>query len=627
MWRRLRVIASVVALVPASGLGILGPDAFLTPGFGAQESLDAPPAAEERGAGRELASKLRRATLALSAVTAERDELRAELRRVEPGGEGEAMATLPTRDPPPRSNLEAETHGYEETHGSVETHGSEPHNTDGPHEHEAPQHESIFTLNASDLDCRTFWILITAMLFFTIIVDRIQALCTWLATSRCDRMFLERAISELMMFGVVATSMFLISQFYHMPEEVHVLFEFVDILCSFAACFLILMGVILFYLRRLMETDMSTFMMEKEGTVRMVDDAGSMSDLSARDLRRVQWQVMRSQFVARHKLSLKKFSYNFYLIETLNQDICDLININWITWVVTFGVSLLYLGIRWLEVIKKSPTQVLVDYVLMTWVIWTGTVVIYGFIVFQVRQLYGKLGLNTLEDLRKSVKEAKEIEVALDAGKYPRATKLEDEDISKFTHWSSIASQCYQIAGLLLCFMLGFYVMHGIYNIEHYGFAWYWHLLFLFPLISGLFVILPHMLKEDSILQGFCNPNSDVMDAVVDLLRQAYADLAHVRTQLEVGAAAAERKDVKKWAIEQLKASSGKEDNLMGVKEFKKVLKAIGVVLSNDRARRLYRRLSHGSSTMTYDVFLEQVFNPQSEEIQTAQVAAGNMPP
>merc|ERR1712224_154830 len=66
-------------------------------------------------------------------------------------------------------------------------------------------------------------------------------------------MFVERVVAELMMFGVVAISVFVFSQVASMGEHTHHLFEFCDVLCSFGACFLILMGIVLFGFRRLFE--------------------------------------------------------------------------------------------------------------------------------------------------------------------------------------------------------------------------------------------------------------------------------------------------------------------------------------------------------------------------------------
>merc|ERR1719387_402619 len=180
---------------------------------------------------------------------------------------------------------------------------------------------SIFKMHAKDLHSPTFWGTVTGMLAFTILVDRAQALAAWGAgNNRCNKMFLERVTSELMMFGVVAISVFLVSQTFTFSETGHLIFEFVDILCSFAACALILMGGVLFLMRRFVEATLMKWSLAGEiKAEEILRQAKSMNEVSPAQQQHCQLEVMRAQFFSRNKLSIETFSYNFYLVETLNQ--------------------------------------------------------------------------------------------------------------------------------------------------------------------------------------------------------------------------------------------------------------------------------------------------------------------
>lgn len=509
----------------------------------------------------------------------------------------------------------------------------DPHYREDQHVSEDHGHQSIFHIHAHELDRVLFWMIITGMLLFTILVDRCQWLATYYAgSSRCNQMFLSRVISELMMFGVVAISVFLFSQLSSVDSRTHLLFEFVDLLCSFAACFLILMGVILFVMRNLLEVRLNTWSQDDEGKARdLLKSAQTLEDIPKNYYQRLKFEAMRAQFFAMHKLSLKSFSYNFHLVESLNQDICDLININWITWVITTAASVVVVIARWQlgDSMDTHPSMHphILSFCILTWFVWLACVVLLGVVQWRLQQLHGKLGLNSLEDLRKSFESAVAIEEALSQGKpLPKdSVTMSDEDVKAFARSSDITEQSTQVLGLGLSFMLGFYVMHVAYNINLQHLGWQWHLLFMLPLFTGLLLILPLALQAHASIMAFCGPEQDVMDAVVSQVAEAHSDLEFVRSQFETGAAAAGvtgGSRVEKWATEQLKEADSstfsKGDGLITRGEFNGILKKLHANVSRERSARLYTRLTHGSSEMTYNALVTAVFHPEQADMPLA---------
>ena len=57
---------------------------------------------------------------------------------------------------------------------------------------------------------------------------------------------MKRLNAELMMFGVVAITLFLLENSIELSHHMHMIFEFVDILCSAGACTLIMVGALVF---------------------------------------------------------------------------------------------------------------------------------------------------------------------------------------------------------------------------------------------------------------------------------------------------------------------------------------------------------------------------------------------
>merc|ERR1719313_2032027 len=95
------------------------------------------------------------------------------------------------------------------------------------------------------------------------------------------------------------------------------------------------MGIVLFGFRQWFEWQQGSV----TEVLAEIQQLESLDNLSTAQLHSLRSSVKRAQFFARHNLSTQTFSWNLFLIETLNEGICELINLNWITWVVGCIIS------------------------------------------------------------------------------------------------------------------------------------------------------------------------------------------------------------------------------------------------------------------------------------------------
>merc|ERR1719271_1731391 len=183
-----------------------------------------------------------------------------------------------------------------------------------------------------------------AMMVYTIIVDRIQWIMDALAHGdRCNEMFIQRVNAELQIFGLVAISLFIGQNLMGtMPHDTFAFFEFVDIFVSMGACSLILVGVLLYCMRRLMESQWKDYHSNHDDFhVHAKNDSAHVHSVSQGSL---DFYVMAAHFREDHHLG-HDFDFFLYMRETLSDQICELINVTWVTWILCLLVSLVALGI------------------------------------------------------------------------------------------------------------------------------------------------------------------------------------------------------------------------------------------------------------------------------------------
>merc|ERR1719329_1470628 len=91
------------------------------------------------------------------------------------------------------------------------------------------------------------------MIAFCILVDRTQALLDHMAEgSPTNERFLQKVYTELLMFGVVAVTLFMLMQITtSISARAMTIITFIDVLCSMGACSLIGIAGVLSVLRKI----------------------------------------------------------------------------------------------------------------------------------------------------------------------------------------------------------------------------------------------------------------------------------------------------------------------------------------------------------------------------------------
>merc|ERR1712060_113458 len=90
---------------------------------------------------------------------------------------------------------------------------------------------------------------------------------------------------------------------------------------------------------------------------------------------------------------------------------------------------------------------------------------------------------------------------------------------------------------LIVCFLLGMYVMHLTYNLKTYktemgAAVWMYHVGFLVPLLVSLVVLFPLGLVELTSIQAFTTPDMEMLHTICDEVRQAHMDLCLIRDKI-----------------------------------------------------------------------------------------------
>lgn len=480
-------------------------------------------------------------------------------------------------------------------------------------------HHSIFKIKSTALNGKPFKYLMCFMLFFTLLVDRLQALAEWWAGSdRVKVMFVQRIIAELMVFGTVAIALFIFENLQDIPSDIHLLFEFVDVWISFAACFLILLGLVLNYLRSAEKKRFHRQISSCDDFLHALQVHDSIDRIPSPVLYAARSEVLRAQFFCRYQLGWRTFSYDMYMNESIGQAMCDLINIGWVTWVILLVCWLSWTGTH--EVLGLGALTIesyIIGCLIVTWVITAASIVSLVWSNLLWKRLLAMLGMDNLETLREGIVEVKDKRhnasvtsvwqkaVNQNTNKtlaFSKVKKRWDEKVSDdLTRWTKVMGHSTQVVSLGMCFMLGLYVMNISYNVTYLQKPWYWHILFVLPLLCDMFLLLPNIVILYTRVQCFCDPKHDVMESIHDQMGQAWSDLLSARDQIIEAAHAQNAGDPKQWAKKELTRSGY---------DLETALKSMGVWQSTSaRLDAMLRLVSRDMQHASPDFFLEQLLD------------------
>ncbi|CAK0893908.1 unnamed protein product [Prorocentrum cordatum] len=141
-------------------------------------------------------------------------------------------------------------------------------------------------------------------------------------------MIFDRVVTEFMVFGIVAITIFVGTNLDPDLDEkfpycvTHL--TYADVLVSFVACSLIGLGALYAWMRTRTSEHLQGFDGDTDSAIPKM---GTWKPMSVKQ---------QGVFLERNKLTTDSFNWNMYFQESLAHQICDLINITWVTWLVSF---------------------------------------------------------------------------------------------------------------------------------------------------------------------------------------------------------------------------------------------------------------------------------------------------
>ncbi|CAK0874898.1 unnamed protein product [Prorocentrum cordatum] len=238
----------------------------------------------------------------------------------------------------------------------------------------------------------------------------------------------------------------------------------------------------------------------------------------------------QSVFLERHKLTNDSFNWNMYFQESLAHQICDLINITWVTWLVSFLLLLPMVFYKIFIATDAAKTPAYINGFLFTTIFFC---LLTLATVVKIRLLRGKLYVAVNRYLKTHRPDE------MDEDSEDEDSDVDDlDDVEEpLQWWSDFMAWLMQFESLSVCFLLGMYVMHLTYNLKvykdelSYG-VWWYHLGFLAPLLFSLLVLFPLGLVELTTVQAFSAPDQEVLHTIVSEVRQAHTDLVFIQNKV-----------------------------------------------------------------------------------------------
>jgi len=397
-------------------------------------------------------------------------------------------------------------------------------------------HHSIFELSIADIDSPVFWSCFTLMIVFTIIIDRLQARGNYWADRNAGNLMIWRRVNaELMMFGIVAISIFIFSNLVGtIPETTFLIVEFVDILCSCGCCALILIaGILLIMIRRMSQhykeyeqaedvgpgtsyktmgvkelrvvKDQDQSESEPEETLLADKKSSTMNCCRVRNINKAEWQAMVFMWKDLHKVP-HNFKYHDYLKRCLQCNVCNVMEISWPTWAMQLVVCLLGWFIRQQ---RKGAVDSNTYMLQMTCLNWASVFVHVGLVMY----VYLAQSAFLVEARKALASGAKKVESSL--------TK----------DWSTNVRFIAQNLAFCNAFLMTMFFMHEWSNLK--GYNWSWYVLLALPWLFNFVYALPFIVSSTAWMEAFLVLDPDSMEMLLEELQADERDMKFVRERWE----------------------------------------------------------------------------------------------
>jgi hypothetical protein len=396
-------------------------------------------------------------------------------------------------------------------------------------------HHSIFELHLSDLDNSRFWCIVFAMILFCVAIDRLQAYCNYLVKDApSSKLFVERMNAELLLFGVVAITIFAVENLFGtIPEEIHLLIEFADIMCSIGACSLILFAAVIFKILR-----------RNEGHWKKLEGVDVNKSKDASDEVK-EYHGMADSFRKANRCK-DDVPFYVYLKSALVMNCCDVMNVHWSTWLAFALLPLLGYVERFMRAHAMTDTAFLSVECIFAWIL----------VVLQIGILYWIHRARLVIDARLT------------------ADPLTDEEHKTWRVKVYLTACIMHLVSVTTSFQLAFYLMTGIYNAMTMEKPGFWLLTIGLPSVLNIAFLLPMCLTKFVFVQAFFAPDSQTIGTVIEEQGLLAEDLAFLR---------------KEWVEKSATETKTLQAHAMNKDEFKAMLERIHVHVTSIRSDRLFQ--------------------------------------
>mmetsp|Transcript_1080 Transcript_1080/g.1975 ORF Transcript_1080/g.1975 Transcript_1080/m.1975 type:complete len:568 (+) Transcript_1080:157-1860(+) len=428
---------------------------------------------------------------------------------------------------------------------------------------------SIFKISISQLDNQAFHIIFAIMILFTICIDRLQKVVAQQAkTSVVEARLMNRVNAELMMFGIVGLSIFIVTNLYSsIPEDWTLYITFADIFASLAACSMICVTVMLYWFKNLTLPFLESF--EKAiGAKREKTTKRGMSEVSElgrshsgifNGLGQHEYHMMMSVFSKKHTIP-EDVKYVDYLSECLVHNACDIMDIHWTSWFIILIFSVFSAVNRFFRAANDMEHpffHYVVMYSICNYVFFACSMIIF----FAVNANYNKM-FDYLSSIGSVDKEELEYENPM------------PENFGKRIKFGM------QVMTLLNAFSFALYIMTWLYNLSTQRAHWSVYIVLLLPPFVSTVAILPLTIFRFTLVHSFYTPNQDALDVLFEQYDRLEDDLNYLGRLYD-----------RKGRPELPELDKGCTEEKLA-----KIVRSLGLHISDTRMHRIFKALDKDKS-------------------------------
>jgi hypothetical protein len=290
-----------------------------------------------------------------------------------------------------------------------------------------------------------------------------------------------------------------------------------------------------------------------------------------------EYCIMAARFERSHGLP-EDFDFAEYLKICLTDSICDLMNINWISWVVVLAFTMCLYGFHVMHGPYHHHGYCSV-FLAGVWSLSIVHVLVLAGILRVKSNLRHELGCDSLKTLQVNLSQAIQNPNGLSVEPVKR---LNDTKVS-------ILQQIIQLVGLATSFQGSFFAMHMLYNVQA---PWSRFALFA-PILIDCVVLLPVIICHFTYVKAYYSPEHEIIDLTLEWATKLEADLSFLRKQCGT-----DRVPLEKYR-NALRTNSEEE--------FLQSMVDMGIHISRVRAFRIYEAVATENGQVSADAVVQAI--------------------